>query len=59
MLKQNFTHLPGSVEKLIMMDASHDMIKLCKDDTDAHVQDVETSFVVGDEEFLPIKERCS
>uniref|UniRef100_A0A9I9DR65 Methyltransferase type 11 domain-containing protein n=1 Tax=Cucumis melo TaxID=3656 RepID=A0A9I9DR65_CUCME len=46
----------GSVEKLIMMDASHDMIKLCKDDTGAHDQNVETSFVVGDEEFLPIKE---
>lgn len=51
--------MPGSVEKLIMMDASHDMIKLCKDDTGAHDQNVETSFVVGDEEFLPIKERCS
>ncbi|XP_022141744.1 putative methyltransferase At1g22800 [Momordica charantia] len=46
----------GSVEKLIMMDASHDMIKLCKDDTGAHDQDIETSFIVGDEEFLPIKE---
>ncbi|XP_038889820.1 putative methyltransferase At1g22800, mitochondrial [Benincasa hispida] len=49
-------HGRGSVEKLIMMDASHDMIKLCKDDTGAHDQDVETSFIVGDEEFLPIKE---
>lgn len=51
--------MAGSVEKLIMMDASHDMIKLCKDDTGAHDQDIETSFIVGDEEFLPIKERCS
>ncbi|KAG6592372.1 putative methyltransferase, mitochondrial, partial [Cucurbita argyrosperma subsp. sororia] len=46
----------GSVEKLIMMDASHDMIMSCKDDTGAHDQDVETSFIIGDEEFLPIRE---
>ncbi|XP_023535327.1 putative methyltransferase At1g22800, mitochondrial [Cucurbita pepo subsp. pepo] len=45
-----------SVEKLIMMDASHDMIMSCKDDTGAHDQDVETSFIIGDEEFLPIQE---
>lgn len=40
-----------------MMDMSHDMIKLCRD-IEANVSDnnVETYFVVGDEEFLPIKE---
>ncbi|KAJ6884571.1 hypothetical protein NC652_031542 [Populus alba x Populus x berolinensis] len=49
----------GSIEKLIMMDTSNDMVQLCKD-ADAAQQDsnqnIETSFVVGDEEFLPIKE---
>ncbi|CAK7327852.1 unnamed protein product [Dovyalis caffra] len=49
----------GSIEKLIMMDTSNDMVKSCKDaqaaqrDSD---QKIETSFVVGDEEYLPIKE---
>ncbi|XP_043722101.1 putative methyltransferase At1g22800, mitochondrial isoform X1 [Telopea speciosissima] len=47
----------GGIEKLIMMDSSHDMIKLCKDSAqDASNSNIETSFVVGDEEFLPIKE---
>lgn len=47
----------GGIEKFIMMDMSHDMIKLCRD-IEANVSDnnVETYFVVGDEEFLPIKE---
>lgn len=42
-----------------MMDMSYDMVKLCKDAAqDSPDGSVETSFVVGDEEFLPIKERC-
>ncbi|XP_010680599.2 putative methyltransferase At1g22800, mitochondrial [Beta vulgaris subsp. vulgaris] len=47
----------GGVEKLIMMDTSIDMVKLCKDaEKDMPDQNVEISFVVGDEEFLPVKE---
>ncbi|GAY59514.1 hypothetical protein CUMW_195030 [Citrus unshiu] len=42
---------------LIMMDTSYDMLKLCKDaQQDAHNDNIETCFVVGDEEFLPLKE---
>lgn len=43
-----------------MMDTSNDMVQLCKDAEAAQQdsnQNIETSFVVGDEEFLPIKER--
>lgn len=41
-----------------MMDTSQDMVKLCKDaELDAQNEEIETSFIVGDEEFLPIKER--
>ncbi|KAH9725392.1 putative methyltransferase [Citrus sinensis] len=48
----------GGIEKLIMMDTSYDMLKLCKDaQQDAHNDNIETCFVVGDEEFLPLKER--
>lgn len=41
-----------------MMDNSYDMVKLCKD-TEKNISSdgVETLYVVGDEEFLPIKER--
>ncbi|XP_042515961.1 putative methyltransferase At1g22800, mitochondrial isoform X2 [Macadamia integrifolia] len=47
----------GGIEKLIMMDSSHDMVKLCKYSAqDASNNNIETSYVVGDEEFLPIKE---
>ncbi|KAF4347203.1 hypothetical protein G4B88_021524 [Cannabis sativa] len=48
----------GGIEKLIMMDTSYDMVKLCKDAEldDAHNEKIETSFIVGDEEFLPVKE---
>ncbi|XP_031277628.1 putative methyltransferase At1g22800, mitochondrial [Pistacia vera] len=47
----------GGIEKLIMMDASYDMVKYCKDSQqDASNENIETSFVVGDEEFLPFKE---
>ncbi|XP_024044975.1 putative methyltransferase At1g22800, mitochondrial isoform X2 [Citrus clementina] len=48
----------GGIEKLIMMDTSYDMLKSCKDaQQDAHNDNIETFFVVGDEEFLPLKER--
>lgn len=50
-------HGRGGVEKLIMMDMSLDMVKLCKEvEKDMPDQNVETSYVVGDEEFLPVKE---
>lgn len=40
-----------------MMDTSYDMVKLCRD-TEKDISDgIETSFLVGDEEFLPIKEK--
>lgn len=49
----------GSIEKLTMMDASSEMVELCKNAEVASPNDnIETSFIVGDEEFLPIKERC-
>lgn len=53
--------MPGAIEKLIMMDTSYDMVKFCKEDAekDVHNENIETSFMVGDEEFLPIKERCA
>lgn len=42
-----------------MMDASCDMVKLCKSaENDMPNENIETSFIVGDEEFLPFKERC-
>lgn len=41
-----------------MMDSSYDMVKLCKDaEKDLSSDNIETSFMVGDEEFLPIKGR--
>ncbi|XP_050217025.1 putative methyltransferase At1g22800, mitochondrial [Mercurialis annua] len=46
----------GSIEKLIMMDTSYDMIKLCKDAEFESNENIETSYIVGDEEFLPVKE---
>ncbi|KDP45632.1 hypothetical protein JCGZ_17239 [Jatropha curcas] len=46
----------GSIEKLIMMDMSYDMIKMCRDAPKDANENIETSFIVGDEEFLPIKE---
>lgn len=52
-----FASMSGSIEKLIMMDTSYDMIKLCKDAQQDAKENIETSFVVGDEEFLPMKER--
>lgn len=47
----------GGIEKLIVMDTSHDMVQRCKNDYHAsNNENIETTFVVGDEEFLPIKE---
>lgn len=41
-----------------MMDASSDMVKLCKqNEQNSPNKNVETSFIVADEEFLPVKER--
>lgn len=52
--------MSGGIEKLIMMDTSYDMIKLCKDtEKDVHNENIEMSYMVGDEEFLPLKERCA
>lgn len=48
----------GGIVKLITMDTSYDMVKRCKDaEVDGRNEGIETSFLVGDEEFLPVKER--
>ncbi|KAE8681274.1 hypothetical protein F3Y22_tig00111332pilonHSYRG00078 [Hibiscus syriacus] len=40
-----------------MMDTSYDMLKACRSSQpDSSDENIETSYVVGDEEFLPIKE---
>ncbi|KAK7322372.1 hypothetical protein VNO77_25751 [Canavalia gladiata] len=44
----------GAVGKLIAVDASYDMIHACK--IASNNDDIETVYLVGDEEFLPIKE---
>ncbi|KAI3444265.1 hypothetical protein Pfo_000930 [Paulownia fortunei] len=50
-------HGHGGIEKLIMMDTSYDMVKLCKHtEQNSPNKNVETSFIVADEEFLPVKE---
>ena len=50
--------LLGGVEKLVIMDASYDMVKRCQDgELEAPNDGIETSFAVADEEFLPVKER--
>ncbi|XP_075508892.1 putative methyltransferase At1g22800, mitochondrial isoform X2 [Primulina tabacum] len=47
----------GGIKKLIMMDASHDMVKLCKkSEQELSNKNIETSFIVAEEEFLPVKE---
>ncbi|KAG6479953.1 hypothetical protein ZIOFF_063430 [Zingiber officinale] len=49
-------HGRGGIEKLIMMDMSFDMIKALKDTDDKYSnENLETFYVVGDEEFLPMK----
>ncbi|XP_045823969.1 putative methyltransferase At1g22800, mitochondrial [Trifolium pratense] len=47
-----------AIQKLIVMDASYDMVQRCQNDYHAsnNPDNTETMFVVGDEEFLPIKE---
>lgn len=58
MNKGMFLFLSGGIEKLLMMDASVDMVKLCQQaEQNSTNKNVETSFVVADEEFLPVKER--
>lgn len=55
----NSSILSGAIENLIMMDTSYDMVKLCKDaEKDMENGNIEASYLVGDEEFLPVKERC-
>jgi NADH dehydrogenase [ubiquinone] 1 alpha subcomplex assembly factor 5 len=49
--------LSGGIEKLVMMDMSADMVKKWREVDDAAGDGLETHFVIGDEEFLPIKER--
>ncbi|XP_059301615.1 putative methyltransferase At1g22800, mitochondrial isoform X3 [Lycium ferocissimum] len=47
----------GGIEKLLMMDISCDMVKLCKDAEQQMPNDnIETSYIIGDEEYLPVKE---
>ncbi|KAG8051223.1 hypothetical protein GUJ93_ZPchr0009g2219 [Zizania palustris] len=46
----------GGIEKLIMMDMSADMVKKWKEMDNSADDNLETHFVVGDEEFLPIRE---
>lgn len=48
----------GAIEKLIMMDMSSDMVKTLKDtEKNMALDNLETFYVVGEEEFLPVKER--
>jgi NADH dehydrogenase [ubiquinone] 1 alpha subcomplex assembly factor 5 len=47
----------GGIEKLIMMDMSADMVRKWQEMENATDDGLETHFVVGDEEYLPIKER--
>nr|ACG32565.1 hypothetical protein [Zea mays] len=46
----------GGIERLIMMDMSADMVKKWRESENATGDGPETHFVIGDEEFLPIKE---
>lgn len=54
---QRLLHGRGGIEKLIMMDMSQDMIKKCRG-MEEKMSDpkIETLYVVGDEECLPIKQ---
>lgn len=41
-----------------MMDTSWDMVKLCKDaEQQMPTDNIETSYIIGDEEYLPVKEK--
>ncbi|KAG6427912.1 hypothetical protein SASPL_112159 [Salvia splendens] len=47
----------GGIEKLTMMDTSVDMVKLCEQaEQNSPNKNVETSCIVADEEYLPVKE---
>ncbi|CAL5097886.1 unnamed protein product [Urochloa decumbens] len=46
----------GGIDKLIMMDMSSDMVRKWRESENTTEEGPETHFVVGDEEFLPIKE---
>ncbi|KAM0893238.1 hypothetical protein ACQ4PT_025247 [Festuca glaucescens] len=46
----------GGIEKLTMMDMSEDMVKKWRELENAAEDGLETNFIVGDEEYLPIKE---
>ncbi|CAM0946996.1 unnamed protein product [Alopecurus aequalis] len=46
----------GGIEKLTMMDMSEDMVKKWRELDNATDDGLETHFIVGDEEYLPIKE---
>uniref|UniRef100_A0A0D3HSE7 Methyltransferase type 11 domain-containing protein n=2 Tax=Oryza barthii TaxID=65489 RepID=A0A0D3HSE7_9ORYZ len=46
----------GGIEKLIMMDMSADMVRKWQEMENATDDGLETHFVVGDEEYLPMKE---
>ncbi|PWZ14660.1 putative methyltransferase [Zea mays] len=45
----------GGIESLIMMNMSADMVKKWRESENATGDGPETHFVIGDEEFLPIK----
>ncbi|GAA0166703.1 hypothetical protein LIER_21799 [Lithospermum erythrorhizon] len=48
----------GGIEKLTMMDMSFDMLRTCRDaEKTLPETTVETSYIVGDEEYLPLQER--
>jgi NADH dehydrogenase [ubiquinone] 1 alpha subcomplex assembly factor 5 len=47
----------GGIESLIMMDMSADMVKKWRESENATGDGPKTHFVIGDEEFLPIKAR--
>ncbi|MCD9559284.1 hypothetical protein HAX54_017154 [Datura stramonium] len=50
-------HGRGGIQKLLMMDTSWDMVKLCKDaELQVPNDNIETSYIIGDEEYLPVKE---
>ncbi|EPS70698.1 hypothetical protein M569_04061, partial [Genlisea aurea] len=47
----------GGIERLLIMDSSYDMVKLVENtELESPSKDIEMSFIVGDEECLPIKE---
>ncbi|VAI56040.1 unnamed protein product [Triticum turgidum subsp. durum] len=48
--------VPGGIEKLTMMDMSVDMVNRWRELESATEDGPEMNFIVGDEEYLPIKE---